>query len=151
MGIEPGSLELKSSTLPNELKRYPTSAVLVVVLINPNHYKCNEYPRDFYQLKRTLTGFLSSVMEILRISFNCNRPMLRKRLIKFGWIGKIESKKDLKTPQCIICFLDHLGDSCDMLLPNPLIWRLRFRKKTKKQPKPLFSGHSFLFCIRCKS
>ena len=37
-GIEPGPLDLKSSTLPNELKRYPTSAVLVVVLVNPNHY-----------------------------------------------------------------------------------------------------------------
>ena len=34
-----GPLDLKSSTLPNELKRYPTSAVLVVVLIYPNHYK----------------------------------------------------------------------------------------------------------------
>ena len=38
-GIEPGPLDLKSSTLPNELKRYPTSTVLVVVLVNPNHYK----------------------------------------------------------------------------------------------------------------
>ena len=33
-----GPLDLKSSTLSNELKRYPSSAVLVVVLINPNHY-----------------------------------------------------------------------------------------------------------------
>ena len=35
-----GPLDLKSSTLPNELKRYPSSAVLVVhvVLVNPNHY-----------------------------------------------------------------------------------------------------------------
>ena len=31
-------LDLKSSTLPNDLKGYPTSTVLVVVLINPNHY-----------------------------------------------------------------------------------------------------------------
>ena len=31
-GIEP---------LPNELKRYPTSAVLVVVLVSPNHYNSN--------------------------------------------------------------------------------------------------------------
>ena len=29
-GIEPGSLDLKSSSLPNELKRYPTRAVLEV-------------------------------------------------------------------------------------------------------------------------
>ena len=33
-----GLLDLKSSTLMNELKRYPTSTVLVLVLINPNHY-----------------------------------------------------------------------------------------------------------------
>ena len=39
VGIEPGPLDLKSSTLPNELQRYHYSAVLVVVLINPNHYK----------------------------------------------------------------------------------------------------------------
>ena len=38
-----GPLDFKSSTLPNELKRYPTSAVLVVVLLNPNHYKCMYY------------------------------------------------------------------------------------------------------------
>ena len=31
-----GPLDLKSSTLSNELKRHPSSAVLVVVLINSN-------------------------------------------------------------------------------------------------------------------
>ena len=36
-GLNRGPLDLKSSTPPNELKRYPTSAVLVVVLINPNY------------------------------------------------------------------------------------------------------------------
>ena len=30
-----GPLDFKSSTLRNELKRYPTSAVLVVVLVSP--------------------------------------------------------------------------------------------------------------------
>ena len=34
-----GPLDVKSSTLPNELKRYSTNAVLVVVvLIIPDHY-----------------------------------------------------------------------------------------------------------------
>ena len=39
--LNQGPLDLKSSTLPNELQRYPTRAVLVVVLINPNQYKRN--------------------------------------------------------------------------------------------------------------
>ena len=36
--LNQGPLDLMFSTLPYELKRYPPSAVLVVVLVNPNHY-----------------------------------------------------------------------------------------------------------------
>ena len=42
-------------TLPNKLKRYATSAVLVVALINPNHYIAflplkNLHPEDSTQV-----------------------------------------------------------------------------------------------------
>ena len=36
--LNQGPLDLKISTLLNELKRYPTSTELVVVLVNPIHY-----------------------------------------------------------------------------------------------------------------
>ena len=38
VGIEQGASRFKIQHSTNELKRYPTSAVLVVVLMNPKHY-----------------------------------------------------------------------------------------------------------------
>ena len=35
VGFEQGPVDLKFSTLQNELKRYPSSSALVVVLVNP--------------------------------------------------------------------------------------------------------------------
>lgn len=41
--IDPRPLNLKSSSLPNELKRYPTRALLVVVLLNPKLLHKNKW------------------------------------------------------------------------------------------------------------
>ena len=49
--IDPGPLDLIFSSLSNELKRYPTSPVLVVVLINPNHYISNPDVSAFQSYK----------------------------------------------------------------------------------------------------